>query len=131
MSEIIKVGYRGIGGFFVIIFIFTFGVVGIALLGAGAGVLAFSWVPLAFPEAVHLEESESPWNDPVFASLAMLLVAVILIPLGAAFAAIAFYIAKGAIYLDRSLSQAVDKSVPSVREITAGRSSDRISLLNA
>ncbi|MHA2270873.1 MAG: SHOCT domain-containing protein [Candidatus Hodarchaeales archaeon] len=113
MSELIKAGYRGIGGFFIVIFVFTFGVTGIALLISGAAVLAFSWVP----------------KDPVLAFVILLFIAALLIALGGAFSAGAFYLGKGAIFVDRGLSQAVDRNVPSIREIVASRSSDRITRL--
>lgn len=133
MSELIKAGYRGIGGFFIVIFVFTFGVTGIALLFAGATVLALSWLPLAFPEILDEGQMQvgngTAVEDPVLAFVILLLVAAILLGLGGAFSAGAFSIGKGALYLDRGLSQAVDKSVPSIREITASRSSDRISRL--
>ncbi|MFX0114446.1 MAG: SHOCT domain-containing protein [Candidatus Hodarchaeota archaeon] len=133
MSEVVKTAYRGIGGFFIVIFIFSFGVTGFALLLSGAVVLAISWVPLAFPEV--LEEgtwqmgSGSGIEDPILASSILVFVALLLIALGGLFSALAFYIGKGAIYLDRGLSRAVDKSFPSIRELTASRSSDRIARL--
>ncbi|MFX0115289.1 MAG: SHOCT domain-containing protein [Candidatus Hodarchaeota archaeon] len=133
MSELIKVGYRGLGGFFIIIFIFTFGVTGFALLIAGAAVLAFSWIPLAFPEILDDGMMQvgngTTVEDPFTAFAILLLVAAILLALGGAFSAAAFYTGKGALYLDRGLSHAVDKSVPSIREIAASKSSDRISRL--
>lgn len=133
MSELIKAGYRGIGGFFIVIFVFTFGVTGIALLISGAAVLAFSWVPLAFPEVLDTGMMEigggTTVDDPVLAFVILLFIAALLIALGGAFSAAAFYLGKGAIFVDRGLSQAVDRNVPSIREIVASRSSDRIARL--
>ncbi|MHA2074329.1 MAG: hypothetical protein ACW97X_06905, partial [Candidatus Hodarchaeales archaeon] len=49
-SGLVKLAYRGFGGFFIVLIMFVFGVVGISLALAGGLVTALCWVPLAYPE---------------------------------------------------------------------------------
>ena len=106
-SDLVKLAYRGFAGFFVFIFLFTFGVMGLILSFAGALVTVLSWIPLAYPEILDLVstiDSDSvvgvsvATSDPVLASLALLLAGLVLLGVGLFFLAFTYGIGKGAVF---------------------------------
>lgn len=124
-SGLIKLAYRGIAGFFVLLIMFVFGVTGFALSLAGGLITALSWVPMAFPELLEREiiwAGTSPVTDPVLASLLLLFAGLILLAVGFLLLAVTFVIGKAAIVVDKELSHSIDRAFAS-----AGR--DRISRL--
>jgi len=125
MSELIKLSYRGIGGFVVLLLVFIFGVVGFALAVSGGLITALCWTPLAFPEVIDYSNVEI-WgravSDPVFITGILLLIGLILLAVGFFFLALAFTIGKASFIVDKELSQAVDRAFGTPRE----RRDDRI-----
>ena len=113
-SGLIKLAYRGVAGFFVLLFMFVFGVVGIALGFSGGLVTALSWIPLAYPEILTqfpvIMMGEQSITDPVFASLLVLLTGIILLAVGFLFLALTYMIGKGAIIVDKELASIVDNA---------------------
>jgi len=113
-SGLIKLAYRGVAGFFIILFIFVFGVVGVALGFSGGLVTALSWIPLAYPEILTqfpiIMMGEQSITDPVLASLVVLIVGLILLAVGFLFLALTYMIGKGAIIVDKELASIVDKA---------------------
>ncbi|MFX1538506.1 MAG: SHOCT domain-containing protein [Promethearchaeota archaeon] len=113
-SGLIKLAYRGIAGFFVLLFMFVFGAVGIALGFAGGLVTALSWIPLAYPEILTqipvITVGQHSVTDPVLAFLVVLLTGIILLAVGFFFLALTYMIGKGAIIVDKELASIVDKA---------------------
>ncbi len=115
-SGLVKLAYRGFAGFFVVLMMFIFGVVGISLALAGGLITALSWLPLAYPEMLdnvnimvigsrHLTSA-----DAGIATLALLVAGLILLAVGFLFLAITFFIGKAAIVVDKEVAQIVDKA---------------------
>lgn len=113
-SGLVKLAYRGIVGFFVLLFLFIFGVIGIALGFAGGLIIALSWIPIAFPDILTdvpiMVIGNQSVSDPVLASLVLLFVGCILLAVGFFFIALTYMIGKGAIIVDRELAGIVDKA---------------------
>ncbi|MFX1504760.1 MAG: SHOCT domain-containing protein [Promethearchaeota archaeon] len=113
-SGLIKLAYRGVAGFFILLFMFVFGVVGIALGFSGGLVTALSWIPLAYPEILTqfpvLMMGEQSITDPVLASLLVLIAGLILLAVGFLFLALTYMIGKGAIIVDKELANIVDNA---------------------
>ncbi|UCE13485.1 MAG: SHOCT domain-containing protein [Candidatus Heimdallarchaeota archaeon] len=130
-SGLVKLAYRGIAGFFVLLIMFVFGVTGFSLALAGGLIIAFCWIPLAFPELLEdarlvVFDSASgsvPITDPVVASAILLFVGLILLAVGFLLLAITFVMGKAAIVVDKELSRTVDRTFASSGKI------DRISRL--
>lgn len=129
-SGLVKLAYRGIAGFFVLLIMFVIGVTGFSLALAGGLITAFCWVPMAFPELLEdirfvVFDSASgsvPITDPVVASAILLFVGLILLAVGFLLLAITFVMGKAAIVVDKELSRTVDRAFASGK-------SDRISRL--
>jgi hypothetical protein len=113
-SGLIKLAYRGVAGFFVLLFMFVFGVVGVALGFSGGLVTALSWIPLAYPEILTqfpvLMIGEQSITDPFLASLVLLIAGLILLAVGFLFLALTYMIGKGAIIVDKELASIVDNA---------------------
>ena len=113
-SGLIKLAYRGVAGFFVFLFMFIFGAVGVALGFAGGLVTALSWIPLAYPEILTdipiIVIGEQSVTDPFIATLALLLAGLILLAVGFFFLAITYIIGKGAVIVDKELASIVDNA---------------------
>jgi hypothetical protein len=112
--SLVKLAYRGFGGFFVALFLFVFFAVGAALSFAGALITAFCWVPIAFPETLEymfMVEGEAVLiNDPGLASVILLLIGLLLLGLGFLFLFITYIMGRAAIVVDKSLSRIVDQA---------------------
>ena len=121
-SGLIKLAYRGVAGFFVLLFLFIFGAMGVAFGFSGGLVTALSWIPLAYPEILTqfpvLMMGEQSVTDPVLASLIMLIVGLILLAVGFLFIAITYMIGKGAIIVDKELAGIVDNAFSGKDRIT-------------
>jgi hypothetical protein len=113
-SGLIKITYRGLAGFFVVLLMFVFGVTGVAMSFAGGLALALCWIPLAYPEILSIVPivviSDTPTTDPVLASLVVLIAGLVLLAVGFLFLAITYIIGKGSIIIDKELSQFVDSA---------------------
>jgi hypothetical protein len=113
-SGLIKLAYRGVAGFFVFLFLFIFGVLGIALGFAGGLIIGISWIPIAFPEILTeipiMVIGNQNVTDPVLATMIMLFVGCILLAVGFFFIVLTYMIGKGAITIDRELAGIVDKA---------------------
>ena len=122
-SGLVKLAYRGFAGFFVILIMFVFGVVGGSLALAGGLVTALCWVPLVYPEMLDSvsimiggSTSLTP-ADAGLATLALLIAGLILLAVGFLFLAITFMIGKAAIVVDKEVSHIVDKAfIPSNKD---------------
>jgi hypothetical protein len=113
-SGLIKLAYRGLAGFFILLLMFVFGVVGVALGFSGGLITALSWIPLAYPEILTqfpvLMMGEQSITDPVLASLVVLIAGLILLAVGFLFLALTYMIGKGAIIVDKELASIVDNA---------------------
>ncbi|MFX0015752.1 MAG: SHOCT domain-containing protein [Promethearchaeota archaeon] len=126
-SGLIKLAYRGVAGFFVLLFLFVFGIVGVALGFAGGLVTALSWIPLIYPEIlvdvpIMVIGNQTIISDPVIASFILLITGLILLAVGFFFLAITYGIGKGAVIVDKELAGIVDKAF-------SGSGKDRLSRL--
>ena len=122
MSEVgpgtlIKLAYRGLAGFFVLLFLFIFGVLGFTFSLAGGLITVLCWIPIAFPEV--LDYTFVANNEPIFtsnpelATVALLTLGIIFLMIGFFFLFITFVIGKGSIVVDREISQMVDRTFTS------------------
>lgn len=133
MSEVLKVSYRSIGGFFALIFMFVFLMTGFSLFLAGIVLMVIVVVILLQPDLLADFPIKIGANyrvlDPVTAIALLSIIFVILIALGTAFVLLAIYTGKGAMVLDRNLSQMVDKNVPRMKDLRNNKKLDRLSQL--
>ncbi|MFX0181671.1 MAG: SHOCT domain-containing protein [Candidatus Hodarchaeota archaeon] len=125
-SGLVKLAYRGLAGFVVVLVMFVLGVTGLAMSFAGGLVLALCWVPMAYPEILTVvdifEVNNAAVTDPVVASLALLIAGVVLLAVGFLLLALTYIIGKGSIIIDKELSRFVDSAFTT-------SSKDRISRL--
>jgi hypothetical protein len=119
-SGLVKLAYRGFAGFFVILIMFIFGVVGGSLALAGGLVTALCWVPLAYPELLDNVNIMVMMGPPItsadagLATVTLLFAGLILLAVGFIFLAITFVIGKAAIVVDKEVAQIVDRAfIPS------------------
>ncbi len=124
-ASLIKVGYRGIAGFFVGLFMFTLGVTGGALAFSGGVVLALSWIPLVYPEIVEYGTIEGTGaqfliDNPELITPLLIVIGLILVAVGFLLLLLTYSIGKGAIIVDKEISSAIDRNF---------RSKDRLSQL--
>ena len=125
MSEVgpgtlIKLAYRGIAGFFVLLFMFITGVLGFTFSLAGGLITVLCWVPIAFPEVLSaipmtVNNNQAIFiNNPELAAVVLLAIGIIFLMLGFFFLFLTFVIGKGSIIVDRELSHMVDRTfIPS------------------
>ena len=120
-SGLIKLAYRGIAGFFVILFLFIFASIGVSFTLAGGISVAFCWIPAIFPEI--LDTVTISVGVPItsanaeIAVLVVLIVGLVLLAVGFFFLAVTYIIAKGAIIVDKEVAQLVDRAfVPSKKD---------------
>ncbi|MHA2173777.1 MAG: SHOCT domain-containing protein [Candidatus Hodarchaeales archaeon] len=125
-SGLIKLAYRGVAGFIVLLLMFVLGVTGIALSFAGGVLIAVCWIPLAYPEILNevniLVIAGNGTNDPVIATAALLIVGIFVLAIGFFFIVLTYFIGKGAIEVDKEISYAIDRAF-----MSSGK--DRISQL--
>lgn len=124
-ASVIKLGYRGIAGFFVGLFMFTLGITGGALAFSGGVVLALSWVPLVYPEIVEYGTIEGTGaqfviDNPELVTPLLIVIGIVLIGVGFLLLLLTYSIGKGAIIVDKEISSAIDRNF---------RSKDRLSQL--
>ena len=127
-SGLVKLAYRGFAGFFVVLIVFIFGVVGASLALAGGLVVALCWIPLVYPELldsfnmVVIGSRALTSADAGIATLALFVAGIILLAVGFLFLVLTFVIGKGAIKVDKEVAKLVDKAFDS-------REKDRLSRL--
>ena len=113
-SGLIKLAYRGVAGFVVLLLMFVVGVTGTALSFAGGIIIAISWIPLAYPEIlseVHiLGIAGQGTTSPLIATAGLLVAGIVLMALGFLFLVFTYFIGKGAIQIDKQLSSTVDRT---------------------
>ena len=116
-GTLIKLAYRGVAGFFVLLFLFIFGVLGFTFSLAGGIIAVLCWVPIAFPEVLNyafMVNGEPMFiSSPELAAVALLAIGIIFLMLGFFFLFITFVIGKGSIVVDRELSHMVDRTFTS------------------
>lgn len=125
MSQLVKIGYKSIGGFFAVLFMFVFGVNAFAFILAGALVTAitlYGFLNPSFFDLIPVQILGSQIADPELTGFLLLLVAVILFVVGSLFLGLTFLVAKSAKVIDRGLDKLVDNNI-------APRSSDKITQL--
>ena len=120
-SGLVKLAYRGLAGFFVVMFLFIFATVGVSLSLAGGLLVALCWIPLAYPEILEAEiitvGVPLTTADAGLAVLVIFLAGLILLVVGFFFLAITYAIAKAAIIVDKEVAQLVDKAfIPSNKD---------------
>ncbi len=119
-SGLIKLAYRGVAGFFVLLFLFVFGVIGVAFSFSGGLIIALSWIPMVYPEILAefsiLVIGSQSVTDPVLATLALLVVGVVLLAVGFIFVVITALIGKGAIIIDKEIATVVEKAFDSGKD---------------
>jgi hypothetical protein len=107
MSELVKLAYRGFGGFIAVVLMFSFGVTAFALFMAGVGVIIGAVYVLINPTIINdwnFNFAGSHITDPLIISLTLLFVTILLFALASLF--------KSALALDQELGKIVDKSIP-------------------
>ena len=115
-SGLVKLAYRGFGGFFVVLIMFIFGVTGASLALAGGLVTALCWIPLAYPELLDninvMVGGSTPLTsaDAGLATVVLLAAGLILLAAGFLLLAITFLIGKAAIVADREVAHVVDRA---------------------
>ena len=115
-SGLVKLAYRGLAGFFVVLLMFVFGVVGVSLALAGGLVTALCWIPLAYPELLDnvnimvIGSTSLTSADAGLATVALLAVGLILLAVGFLFLAITYIIGKAAIIVDKEVAHVVDRA---------------------
>lgn len=122
-SGLVKLAYRGLAGFFVVLIMFILGVTGASLALAGGLTVALCWIPLAYPEILDnvniMVGGTTPLTsaDAGLATLALLVAGLILLAAGFILIAITFVIGKTSIIVDKEVAQLVDRAfVPSNKD---------------
>ncbi len=113
-SGLIKLAYRGVAGFVVLLLMFVVGVTGTALSFAGGIIIATSWIPLAYPEIlseVHiLGIFGQGTTSPLIVTAFLLIAGILFMAIGFLFLVFTYFIGKGAIQIDKQLSSTVDRT---------------------
>ena len=127
MSELVKITYKGVGGFFLFFILLTFGITGIILALAGGLIAALSWIPFVFPEL--LAETEIIFftetiTDPGLIFIVLLFTGFLLTLVGAIFIWLTVYIRRAADVIDEEISSAIDANLPTIKEIRTKEASD-------
>ncbi|MHA1989446.1 MAG: SHOCT domain-containing protein [Candidatus Hodarchaeales archaeon] len=115
MSELVKLAYRGFGGFIAVVLMFSFGVTAFALFMAGVGVIIGAVYVLINPTIINdwnFNFAGSHITDPLIISLTLLFVTILLFALASLFVGLVLLIGKSALALDQELGKIVDKSIP-------------------
>ena len=113
MKELLKFLIRLVGGFILFTIVFPIGVTGFALSFAGLLVAVLCWVPMAFPELLDAEFTMTAIGitpTPEFAMVVMLVVGITLLVVGICLVILSYYIIKGSLAVDKSMSRAVDEA---------------------
>ena len=129
MSEVLKLSYRGIGGFVLLTLIFTFAVTSLALLISGIAVIALSVYIQISPDilqTITVTLFTTRITDAVTASLLTFFSGILLILVGSVFLALTNFIWKYSLRLDKSLSKYVDLNVPKTSALLEKRKGDQI-----
>jgi hypothetical protein len=114
MSELIKLAYRGFGGFIAVVFMFSFGVTAFALFMAGVGVIIGAVYVFINPSILSdwtFNIGGSHITDPLIVTLALLFATIILFALASLFVGLVLLIGKSALAIDQELGKIVDKSI--------------------
>ena len=120
MSEVIKVGYRGLGGFIAITLAFAFGVSSFAFFVVGAVAIALGVVIVINPQILQdipVQMFSTRVLDPTVAFIALFVVGMVVIVLGVLFLSLTSAILKASVLADKRLSIFVDKNVPRTGEV--------------
>lgn len=128
MSEIIKLGYRSLGGFIAVIFCFAFGVSAITLYFVGAGILAlaiFIQLDSSLLETLNVQALGAPITDPTMAAIILIIGAIIVFVVASVFVGLIFLIIKSVGRIDQELSKVVDRNITPIQGLRA----DKISQL--
>ena len=120
MSEVVKIGYRGFGGFLGFSFLISFAIASLAFFVTGALMIAFSIFVVMEPsilQDISLNVFHTRIYDVGTAFGLIIFVGLLMILLGGVFLALTSYLAKTMFALDRELSLYVDKKVPKTGEV--------------
>jgi len=125
MSELVKLAYRSIGGFFAVLLMFIFGATGSVLIFAGAGFVVGAVYMVINPQIIDTlsitriefgQINTLTSADVGLAVFAFLVVTVVLFVIGSLFIASIFQIAKVSFAIDRELEKMVDANVGGSRD---------------
>ena len=114
MSELIKFGYKSIGGFFAVLFMFVFGVTAFALILSGALIVTmaiYGTLNPSFFELIPVQVFSSQISDPGVTAFLLLIAAIILIAVGSLFLGLTFLIARSAKIIDQELEKIIDRNI--------------------
>ena len=115
MSEVIKIAYRGFGGFILFTFILTFAVTSLALLISGIAVIALSIYVLINPDILQtfsVSFFSGRITDPTTASIIVFFSGILIILLGSGFLALTNIIWNYSLKIDKGLASFFDSKVP-------------------
>ncbi|OLS26802.1 MAG: hypothetical protein HeimC3_06940 [Candidatus Heimdallarchaeota archaeon LC_3] len=128
MSELVKLAYRGFGGFIAVVLIFSFSVTAFALFMSGIGVIFGAIYVLIDPgvlDTISFNFLGSRLDDASIAALLLVVATMILFLVASFFVGLVLLIWKSALKLDEELGKIVDKTIPSIE----GGKPDKISQL--
>ena len=120
MSEVLKISYRGFGGFLLLSLIFTFATASFAFLVSGVAIIALAIYILinpAFLEVVPVMFISTRITSPLIASALSMVLGIIIILLGSGFLALTNGLWNYGLKLDKGLSRYVDTKVPKTGEL--------------
>lgn len=115
MSEVIKLTYRGFGGFIALMLIFTFAVASFAFFISGVAVIALAVYILIDPsilQSINVMFFTQRITDATFGSAISFVLGIFIILLGALFLALTSLIWKYSVKLNAGLTSYVDSNVP-------------------
>jgi hypothetical protein len=134
MSELVKLAYRGLGGFIAVVLMFSFGVTAFALFMAGVGIIIGAVYVFINPSILNdwtFNIGGSHITDPLIVSLALLFATIILFALASLFVGLVLLIGKSALALDEELGKIVDKSIAPLASATKGDKYSQLERLGA
>ena len=115
MSEILKISYRGFGGFLALTLIFSFAVVSFSLIITGVACIALAIFVFINPDilqTVTVNFFNTRITDPTIASGIIFVSAIVLILLGSVFLVLTNGIWNYSLRADKGISRYVDANVP-------------------
>ena len=115
MSEVIKIAYRGFGGFILFTLILTFAVTSLALLISGIAVVALSIYVLISPDILQtlsVSFFSGKITEPMTASIILFLSGILITLIGSVFLALTNIIWNYSLKIDKGLASYFDSKVP-------------------
>ena len=129
MSEVLKITYRGFGGFILLTLIFAFAVTSLALLISGIAVIALSIYIQISPsilDTITVNLLTTRITNASTASLLLFFTGILIILLGSGFLALTNFIWNYSLRLDRNLSKYVDSNIPKTADLLERRKGNQV-----